>query len=317
MAAAAVNQPGQGRLYFICVPRSGSTSLLKCLSFFEDSDVWFEPFVICRIVRRQFARNTGRALPTEWDEEHAVDFDRAAAFMQASNKLPSSEGKKFAFSEVKHAIDNSKRQIVIVKDMATSFSNRLQYLPSPASGFKFVFMIRDPYHAISSYRKASVAAFRKLGHYHGNDSDYDVSVDDPYYGSQRTCYEKLREVWLHVRNELDPSPLVIDTEDFLADPKGFLQKICQVGGLPYDDGLLHWDASPDVTMTWKEPGGIPGMMTNSLSDFHLTAATSSHIHPRKVRKPRPDRASLTEDVLSVVDRGMPFYEELYKHRFIP
>ncbi|XP_071489652.1 uncharacterized protein [Diadema antillarum] len=317
MSAPDDTSDKRARLYFICIPRSGSTSILKCLSFFDESEVWFEPFVVCRIVMREYGWTTGKSLPTDWDEALSDEFDRAAAAMQTTNQLPPSSGKRFAFSEVKRAIDDSSKKVVIVKDMSTSFYKRLQYLPSRESGFKFVFIIRDPYRAISSFRKASIGAWRKLGKFHGEDKDFDLQVDDPYYASQRTCYEKLHTVWQHVRKELDPNPLVIDTEDFLASPEPFLQKICAEAGLPYHEGLLRWDASTDPIMKWKNPGGVTQMMDNSLSDFHGTAITSSCFIPRSSSRPRPERSSLTEDVLSAVDRGMKFYEEVYRSRFTP
>ncbi|XP_072178239.1 uncharacterized protein [Diadema setosum] len=312
-----MSQPDKkpSRLCILCLPRSGSTSLLKCLSFFEDSEVWFEPFVIGRLVKTEYKRNTGRELPTEWDEAHAEQFEQAATFMQAINKQQVN-GKNYAFSEIKRSIESSQKPVVIVKDMGTSFLGRLQYLPSPDMGFKYVFVIRNPYGAIASFRRASLQTWRNYKTFTGSDEEFDLFTDDRYYRSPGGCFRILHGVWKHVREKIDPNPLVIDTEDFLADPKAFLQKICEVAGLRYHDGLLQWDPTPAVVKTWRNAGGVNHLLGESLVAFHGTAINSSCFFPRKRQAP-PDRSTLTPDVLRAVDEGMEFYMDMYQHRFVP
>lgn len=222
------------------------------------------------------------------------------------------------FSEVKRSIDNLDSPQVVVKDMGSSFSGpRKRYLPSRDSGFKYVFIIRDPQLAMSSYRRASLQTSLTMpGYTTGKpEEDFDLRVDDPYYYSSGGHYYNLHAAWKHVRENLDPDPLIVDCEDFMADPKPFLQKICQVGGLEFHDGLLKWDASTDIIKTWKNPGGIPKMLGNSLGYFHQTAIKSSCFHFSK--KEKPPLSSTTKDIQRAVADGTEYYNEMYELRYNP
>ena len=86
----------RSRLFLMCTSRSGSTSLLKCLSFVDGAELWFEPFVIARIARKKYKMRTGKELPTDWDEDHAADFKKASVLVQDVNKLPLIEGRNYA-----------------------------------------------------------------------------------------------------------------------------------------------------------------------------------------------------------------------------
>lgn len=222
----------------------------------------------------------------------------------------------YRFSEVKQSMDNITSHIAIIKDMGNSFHDRLHYLPSADSDFKYVFIIRDPQLAMSSYRKASFGTAVSLGLCDAKPvDDFDLHVDDPYYYSPGGNFKNAYLTWRHVQDNLDPDPLIVDCEDFMANPKPFLQKICQVGGLEFHDGLLKWDASTDIIKTWKNPGGIPKMLGNSLGYFHQTAIKSSCFHFSK--KEKPPLSSTTKDIQRAVADGTEYYNEMYELRYNP
>ena len=80
----------------MCVPRSCSTALLKCLSFAEGVEAWFEPYVTALIARREYSLHTGKDLPTDWAEEHDAEFELAGEFVRSVNKLPKVPGRTYA-----------------------------------------------------------------------------------------------------------------------------------------------------------------------------------------------------------------------------
>ncbi|XP_054752756.2 uncharacterized protein LOC129258522 [Lytechinus pictus] len=308
----------RSRLFLICIPRSGSTSLLKCLSFIDGLEAWFEPYVIARIALQLYKADKGKELPTDWKEEYRAEFDHAAQIIHEINNLPLVEGQKYSFSDLKKCLDNLESSKVVVKDMGGSFcGHRKRYLPSRDSGFRYVFIIRDPQLAISSYRRATLQTSLTLpGHNVGKtEENFDLLVDDPYYSSSGGNYFNIHAAWKYVRENLDPDPLIVDCEDLMANPKPYLQKICEVGGFKFQDELLRWDASTDIIKTWKNPGGVPKMLSTGLRYFHRTAINSSCFHFSK--KEKPPLSSATKDIQRAVADGIEYYNEMYEVRFKP
>ncbi|XP_041461296.1 uncharacterized protein LOC121412573 [Lytechinus variegatus] len=308
----------RSRLFFICIPRSGSTSILKCLSFIDGLEAWFEPYVIAKIAIREYKAHAGKDLPTDWKEENRAEFDHAAQLIHNMNKLPLVEGKDFAFSEVKRRLENLESAQVVVKDMGGSFfGSRKQYLPSRESGYKYVFIIRDPQLAMSSYRRATIQTSCTMPGYTAGktEEDFDLRVDDPYYYAAGGNYFNIHAAWKYVRENFDPDPLIVDCEDLMANPKPYLQKICEVGGLEFHDGLLNWDTSTDIIKTWKNPGGVPKMLATGLGYFHRTAINSSCFQFSK--KEKPPLSSATKDIQRAVADGTEYYNEMYELRFKP
>nr|XP_054771650.1 uncharacterized protein LOC129279573 [Lytechinus pictus] len=124
-----------------------------------------------------------------------------------------------------------------------------QYLPK---GFKHVFLIREPHKLFTSYMKAMYQHLTNVGIRSGDAADegaFDIGHGDPVMNANE-FYSGITELWNYVRDNLDPNPIVINTDDLLANPAEVLQKLCDLTGLPYSDSLLHWDASPDVINNW-------------------------------------------------------------------
>ena len=54
------------RTFLWCVPRSSSTALMKCLSFVDDLEAWFEPYLFAHVAARHYKRTTNSDLPREY-----------------------------------------------------------------------------------------------------------------------------------------------------------------------------------------------------------------------------------------------------------
>ena len=71
------NRNGGSRTFLWCVPRVTSTALTKCLSFIEEIDVWFEPYLYAYRTARDYELATNSVLPPKYDGNEDA-YQRAA-----------------------------------------------------------------------------------------------------------------------------------------------------------------------------------------------------------------------------------------------
>ena len=91
--AASDSREGQppnhgSRVIIWCVPRSISTALTKCLSFIDGMQVWFAPYVYCRVARLNLKQQLGLDLPYEYqgnEEIYKRMVDRFVETAQSGN----------------------------------------------------------------------------------------------------------------------------------------------------------------------------------------------------------------------------------------
>ena len=83
-----------------------------------------------------------------------------------------------------------------------------------------VFLIRDPARVIASYARKRAA----------------VSLYDLGFLQQKKIFEQCLE--------LGQVPIVIDSDDVLADPKAALMALCARLEIAFDPLMLHWPAGP-------------------------------------------------------------------------
>jgi hypothetical protein len=48
------------------------------------------------------------------------------------------------------------------------------------------------------------------------------------------------ELFRELRARTGSTPLVLDTEDVLKNPRGVLEQLCRLTGVPFDERMLHW-----------------------------------------------------------------------------
>ncbi|XP_011670284.2 uncharacterized protein LOC105441122 [Strongylocentrotus purpuratus] len=221
-----------------------------------------------------------------------------------------------SYPEIKKCLDTASSRLVIVKDFGVAVDGFYQYLPSVESGYKYIFLIRDPLLVAMSYRR-SVVAFNKKHHGLVDDSTFDLSAEKFYPGGGE-AFRRLHEFWLYVRANIDPNPLIIETDDLIAHPEACVRKICEASGLEYRDALLKWEPATSSKDWMKFANTSMGGLVRSgfLSDFHTGAMKSTGFTPSASRR-KPDESEMTPDVLGIVEKGMKYYKEMYEHRFIP
>ena len=215
------------------------------------------------------------------------------------------------FAEVKRKLESTTSKYVLVKEAILRPPDQ-QLMKNIPSGYRHVFLIRDPTLVYHSYRKAKYSKLQANGLLSAELADkskYDIEKHDATRKGHN-FFKYLHELWGHVRENVDPNPIVINTQDLLDNPKRVLSRFCELTGLPYQDSLLQWDASNEVVKHWRAVGDN---VTYIAMSFYGTAINSSKFLP-------PSgpllQEHMTEDVIRLADASFPFYKEMNKHRII-
>ncbi len=97
-------------------------------------------------------------------------------------------------------------------------------------------------------------------------------------------------------------PLVIDSDDFLLDPRGYLEAMCARAGIDFDDGMLSWPTGA------RPSDGVWGVhwydAVMASTGFGAPAPDST------------DRRSLPAELRDVLEEAMALYERLAAARLI-
>lgn len=210
---------------------------------------------------------------------------------------------------MKSSLEHSTSKHVFVKDFGLAVNSEVlrQYLPI---GYKHTFLIRHPYLAYRSYRKALCAQMVAIGRLSGEDDENcDLALMGAAPGALVEDYFlKNHEMWKYVRENIDPNPVVVDSSDLLQNPARIMSKYCDAVGLPYSDSLLTWEATADSYHTWKLAGD--NIMDNAENFVGTLMKTTGFMPPSEI----PSRDELTSDVLKASDASMACYEEMYAAR---
>eukprot|EP00057_Strongylocentrotus_purpuratus_P003960 XP_003727732.2 PREDICTED: uncharacterized protein LOC100890490 [Strongylocentrotus purpuratus] len=270
-------------------------------------DVWFECFTYCGVTRRNYELATGEVMPMEYDgnEEQA----QQAASIVGRLVGCKVHADRIMYGNVKPRMEASTSKYMVAKEGCAAFPDEKsrKYIPT---GFKHVFFIRDPYRVFSSFRKAMYDHQVSVGLRKGDAIDekaFDLEKDNAIVPSSELFID-IHDVWKYVRDNVDPNPIVINSDDLLANPAEMLSKFCHLTGLPYSDSLLQWDASPDITKTWEVASDE---VLEKAVPFYGTALYSSKFQPPK---PPVCKDRVAPDVRKLSEASMPYFEEMNKFK---
>ena len=107
--------------------------------------------------------------------------------------------------------------------------------------------------------------------------------------------QKAAELFLFLKNN-NKTPIVIDSDELLKDPGGYLEKLCGLLNIPYFDAMLSW-----------QKGGIPedGIWAShwykNVHDSEGFAIQKSSSQP------------LEQRLFPLLEEAMPYYETLKNH----
>lgn len=130
-----------------------------------------------------------------------------------------------------------------------------------------IFLIRSPEDVVASYAKTR-----------------------PDLTPQDLGFEQQHRLFNHVRDNVDPDPLVIKATDVLSNPKQTLTAICNKCQISFDDSMLNWPAGK------RESDGVW-----SPHWYHNVEASTCFAPPRE------RNFTLDSTQQSIADQCQPFY----------
>ena len=170
-----------------------------------------------------------------------------------------------------------------------------EYVLGDFSKFKHTFLIRHPAKAIPSlYRALKQECVARQ-----DSSAFPVPT---WHCGFRATYE----VYTLVKATVDPSPIVIDADDLLEDPKHFMKVYCTAMGLPYKESMVSWE--PKSFPEWEY--GPPSVYL----PWHSAVINSTGFDKKQSSNSSVNVDGLEQEIRGAVEEAMPFYETMHKAR---
>ncbi len=293
----------QSCAFLWALPRSASTTFLKSISHSQDGVFWHEPLTqVINCGATKSSRRLDRKGKKNGTETHKS--------IKLSGKETSGGGfvfdaKKVSLSFMKSKLEINARQnqTVFVKEMVDSIigtdgiEDYLEWIPK---GYQHTFLIRHPYQVCASfvdvYRETKSKKYK---------ADLRQQIPD-----RLQCYSKMSTLLEYIKEHHDNKPIILDTDDLLSNPVGMLQAYCKDIGMPYTPSLLTWNAGDDVMKNkWYVAKQVVRRHQQASSNMYTsTFASTGFDKPSDL----PSRSDLPPEILPLIDRQMPFYEELYE-----
>ncbi len=297
---ATQNITEQRRVMLWGVPRTLSTAITKCMSFVEGSQIVIEPY------------NSAYHFGPEKVPLPAPLAGRQQQNKQRFESVPI-EGLQHAFQDdvctyawaKEHLLETEYpgKSLIFCKDMAYGLQGKYDMLPE---GYHHTFLIRHPNKVFRSWKKTMAPFAQKLFSPEFRFCDLPSFIIPSKYGFQEQF-----ELYQYIKTNIDSSPVVIDADDLLSNPKSVLGKYCSEVGIAFSDDLLEWPSGLEVVKKWK--ASLRMLRVNLLhehSPFGAALQSTCFNPPKDV----PRTSDLSEDILQCVEASMPYYQQMYEMR---
>ena len=282
-----------------------STSFLKCMTSVPDAVAWHEPYHQIS----KFSLKVHDPMLSERFREVLEKSGGTSAVAKIESGYDASD-KDFDWLKNQLEGDFTGKKLVFVKELADSicreFETRHDKIPM---GFRHTFLIRHPQKVMNSVAKISTK-MQGTGPF----SNFDIK--------NLRAVQYVNEMWKHVKSQgWESTPVIIDSDDLLENPKEMLKAYCKEVGIPFTEDLLTWEAGDDVmTKQWMVPkqtiltfravGVHDG--TFASTGFQKPAASPGEVNMEEIIKQIP--AKIMEGLKKMMERELPYYEEMYAHR---
>ena len=149
-----------------------------------------------------------------------------------------------------------------------------QYDMSWLGGMHHCFLLREPARVLTSYDKKREQP----------------TLSDIGLAQQVHLFDQIRA-------QTTVTPLVIDSADFLQQPRAYLEHVCAHIGLPFSEQMLSWPVGKrDSDGVWAEHW------------YNQVWASTGF------KQPENAQFKLASHLQEVCSQAQPLYERLYKHR---
>ncbi|XP_072019567.1 uncharacterized protein [Amphiura filiformis] len=308
-------ETGPLKVFLWTSPRTVSTSFLKCMNYVPDTVAWHEPYMEIA----KFSQLTEDPMVCKPCIELLEKHGGASEVAKIKSGYDASD-KDFDWLKEQLEGDFPGKKMVFVKEMAASLVRESRYDKIP-KGFRHTFLIRNPHKLMKSQLKVLVKSQKG-----GSDNMFKKNRDHP---NRVRPLQYLNELWKYVKAEgLESRPVIIDIDDLLENPKEMLEAYCKEVGIPFTEDLLTWPAGDDVmTKIWMVPKQT--ILTFRSIGLHDATFASTGFQTKSSTANGDSssaEAELTKQVSTIVppmwkstvsqmlDREMPYYEELHAER---
>ncbi|MCP4332747.1 MAG: sulfotransferase family protein [Gammaproteobacteria bacterium] len=178
----------------------------------------------------------------------------------------------------------ANRRPVFSKDMA-QFTDHL-WQGDFLDNFEHSFLIRDPAKILTSLQRSWI----KLNNAEG-------------FTRNEIGFEEQRGLFDLLCDKHGSAPVVIDSDDLLADPPAMVTKYCDAIGVPFIAEALSWEPGSRGEVLWYD--GDDGIWHESLKNSNgLKAQPRKHV----------DIDDLPARLRTLYDDFLPHYQHLHAHR---
>ncbi|XP_072028015.1 uncharacterized protein [Amphiura filiformis] len=290
------------RVMLWSVPRSVSTSFLKCMTNVPNSQTWYEPYWMAFWFSNYGKHRPGMVSRLQDAWKAKGDHGDTASFASEISGGYFAGDKSYSWiKDQLECIPPDNKNIVFCKDISAGLEGMHEYIPD---SFRHSFLIRHPFKVFESWERVTN---------HGIEDELKrmkISEQPDFILPSGLFFKEQYELYQHVKEHYEPNPVIIDTDDLLADPGRLLKAYCQAVGIPYSDELLHWKPGREcLDQQWMVAKEL--ILTQTLANPHAeTFASSCFGKSSKV----PNQGELSDDVRHCSDVCMEYYEAMYANR---
>ncbi|KAJ8023685.1 hypothetical protein HOLleu_36189 [Holothuria leucospilota] len=295
--------PVPPRIFLWCVPRSCSTVFTNFMSYIDGAEVWFEPYVLSWVNKFNWfdlieKKEVGSAckkiveeIGDSIQEEEWGNMRLLQTFSYESTK-----------AELEREPRNGNPKFLFIKDMAFAIDGHYKYFPAKVP-CRHVFLIRHPHRFLSSYRRHCK---RITGC--SPEEEYKHGASDMLIQGGK-CKDQIFELWKYIRENVEPNPVVMDTDDMLENPGIILPKLFARLSIPWKESYLSWESKGSIVKKWI---ACVEQFDRRLNQGCFDRALfSTNFIP--CEQPVPSRNDLHPDIAKYVDKFMPGYKEMLEH----
>lgn len=169
---------------------------------------------------------------------------------------------------------------IFIKDFAYSIMHMID--EGFLDCFQHTFLIRDPEKVLTSmHSRWPDIEFSEIG------------------------FKELHELYNLISDKYGAAPIVIDSDDLLAEPDAYMAAYCQAAGIPFISKALNWEDKKEENAKRK------ATWNDDQHGFHDSLKSSTGLAAQKRDYPPVDSDNRLK---KLYEDSLPHYKALYEHR---
>ncbi|XP_022082848.1 uncharacterized protein LOC110975052 [Acanthaster planci] len=289
------------------LPRTCSSVLLKSLTSLPDSQMIYELYTDAYFWGPE--RLDQQNFPTVEGGDPAIKLSKDGLLRGSASGFDTSIS---TFDWVRRQLeaDYPGKKVIIAKEIAPWLDGRYKDLPK---GYRHVFLIRHPFKMFHSFKKINREFLeQKRGHPVGLE---EAVLDQlpPHIMTPGMLYKEMTDLWQYIKDSnLDPDPIIVDSDELLQSPQNVLSYLCGQLRIPYTDSILSWEKGFNCTGSWVVSQEHKHLI-QTMDSFVNFRNSTSFLKPKGTSK-APDWSTVDPDIRRCVEFSMPYFSQMYDKR---